>query len=217
MIFNNCLNCEHEFQTWECKVASGRGKFCSKDCYYESKKGKPSGLKGMEFPERCGENNHFFGKKHSDESIEKMRQANLGKRLSPETEFKTGNEPWNKGEKCPWLSERNSEWSGEKSPNWKGGLISQNTRDRWCLEYGLWRTSVFKRDDYTCQNCEQRGGNLNAHHILNFAQYKELRFAIDNGITLCKGCHLEFHQLYGRKNNNEEQIMDYLASTGEEG
>jgi hypothetical protein len=31
-----------------------------------------------------GENNHFYGKQHSEESKEKMRQANLGRKHSPE-------------------------------------------------------------------------------------------------------------------------------------
>ena len=58
---------------------------------------------------------------------------------------------------------------------------------------------------------KKRGGwKLNAHHIQNFAQYPELRTAIANGITFCKECHKEFHKIYGIKNNNAEQIKEFL-------
>lgn len=58
------------------------------------------------------------------------------------------------------------------------------------LEYRLWRESVFERDNWTCVWCKIRGGELHADHIKPFAYFPELRFAIDNGRTLCKPCHL---------------------------
>jgi len=78
---------------------------------------------------------------------------------------------------------------GNKSHLWKGGKTSEARLLRTVLEYRLWRESVYKRDDYTCQFCGQRGGRLNADHIKRFAEYPELRFAIDNGRTLCEPCH----------------------------
>lgn len=60
-------------------------------------------------------------------------------------------------------------------------------------EYIKWRTSVFERDDYTCQNCKQIGGELNAHHILSYKDYPEQRIEINNGVTLCKSCHKKEH------------------------
>jgi 5-methylcytosine-specific restriction endonuclease McrA len=78
--------------------------------------------------------------------------------------------------------------------NWKGGISSKNHRIRTSTEYQLWRTSVFERDNYTCIWCGTKSGNgktviLNADHIKPFYQYPELRFAIDNGRTLCEDCH----------------------------
>ena len=65
---------------------------------------------------------------------------------------------------------------------------------RNCQEYREWRTAVFERDGYTCQNCGQKGGKLNAHHMKPFALYPELRLDVDNGITLCKECHAMAHR-----------------------
>jgi 5-methylcytosine-specific restriction endonuclease McrA len=66
---------------------------------------------------------------------------------------------------------------------------------RKSIEYKLWREAVFKRDNYTCVWCgDNRGNNLNSDHILPFSQYPELRFAIDNGRTLCKTCHVNRHK-----------------------
>lgn len=79
--------------------------------------------------------------------------------------------------------------SGINHPAWKGGIISINEKIRKSLEYKLWRRAVFERDKYTCVWCKQKGGNLNADHIKPFALFPELRFALDNGRTLCIECH----------------------------
>ena len=60
--------------------------------------------------------------------------------------------------------------------------------------YKQWRELVFKRDFYTCQNCGQKGGELNAHHIKSFKNYPEERFNTENGITLCVSCHYKVHR-----------------------
>lgn len=105
---------------------------------------------------------------------------------------------------------------GENNANWKGGITPDNQKIRHSEEYKEWRLEVFKRDNYTCKCCGDKiGGNLNAHHILNFAEYPELRFDIDNGITLCNLCHDfkyygSFHHQYGTNNNTKEQLKEYI-------
>ena len=78
--------------------------------------------------------------------------------------------------------------------NWKGGISSENHIIRNSDEARKWRKEVFERDKYICQNCKKIGGILHAHHIKSFSEYKELRFDINNGITLCKVCHNNEHK-----------------------
>jgi predicted restriction endonuclease len=66
---------------------------------------------------------------------------------------------------------------------------------RSCSEYKTWRASVFQRDKYKCQLCGSRGGRLNAHHIKRYSDFPDLRYEIDNGVTLCESCHKEVHRL----------------------
>lgn len=80
--------------------------------------------------------------------------------------------------------------------NYKGGISPENLVIRNSLQMKLWRQDVFARDKYTCRECGLCGGSLQAHHIKEFAKYPELRFNIDNGITLCKNCHNKIH--YGK-------------------
>lgn len=102
-------------------------------------------------------------------------------------------------------------FAGENHPNWKGGISSENDRLRSSIECRVWRQKVFKRDRYICQKCvKNKSKHLNAHHIESFNVNKDLISNIDNGITLCKYCHIEFHSEYGYGNNNRKQLNDFL-------
>ena len=78
---------------------------------------------------------------------------------------------------------------GEASHFWRGGVTDKNMKIRNSLAAKKWRESVFKRDNYTCVSCGQKGGRICADHIKSFSLYPALRFDLDNGRTLCYPCH----------------------------
>ena len=143
-------------------------------------------------------NKNRLGKKHSEETKKKLKKAIfqspmykywLGKKMSDEA--KKNNSTAQKGKKMSIESRKKigDASRGEKNWRWKGGITPENMRIRKSIEIKLWREAVFVRDNWTCQRCFKKGGILQADHIKRFSEYPELRFAIDNGRTLCKECH----------------------------
>lgn len=107
----------------------------------------------------------------------------------------------------------------ENSPKWKGGAEYSRV-ERATFEYRQWRNAVFARDHYTCQCCGRKNGDgstvvFHAHHIKNWKDNTEDRYLVENGITLCKECHLRFHSKYGKQNNTQAQLEDFLYSDKE--
>lgn len=93
-----------------------------------------------------------------------------------------------------------------KSPNSTGEMKI----DRRHIEgYKDWVKDCYKRDNYVCQCCSQRGGKLNAHHKDGYHWCVERRIDPTNSVTLCKECHTEFHSIYGNKDNTEAQYMEF--------
>lgn len=90
---------------------------------------------------------------------------------------------------------------GENGPNWRGGIYPENQKARRRKEYSEWRSAIFARDNWTCQDCGQRGGRLEAHHVFSFAEFPEHRFDTWNGVTLCKTCHPRPGRLVETRNN----------------
>jgi len=137
---------------------------------------------------------------YSEETLEKMSRAKKGKHHSEETKRK--------------MSEANR---GEKHWNWRGGISSLRKRIWSSFKYRQWRSDVFTRDDFTCQECGRRGCKLNAHHIMPFSLIMEINdiktyeqvmeceelWNINNGITLCEECHRKYHKINQGEMRNE--------------
>lgn len=149
---------------------------------------------------------------HSDEHKKKMSEIRKGKwKNSPETIEKIRVKAIGRGHTLESRLKMSESRKGKNHWNWNGGITPENLRIRNGIEIKLWRNSVFSRDGWICQKCKLGNNNLNAHHILPFRDFKELRTSIENGITLCKACHLSFHKKYGRYNNTREQINEYIS------
>ncbi|GAG25756.1 unnamed protein product, partial [marine sediment metagenome] len=150
--------------------------------------------------------------------------------LSKPNYFKKGCKPWNYGIK---MSKEEYEKRkrigffepkfGKKASSWIDGRNSLNENLRKSSKFAEWRNKIFKKDNYTCQCCKKRGFKINAHHIRSFSQLvkifkiktskegRECRelWDIENGIILCKNCHLLFHKIY-KNNNTKEQLKQFL-------
>ena len=127
----------------------------------------------------------------SKETGNKIKLSKLGKKASLETRKKMS------------LAQ-----SGDKGNKWKGGITHLYLQIRHHFKSRQWVSDVFHRDDFTCQECFERGGKLNCHHIKHFSEIikenkiKTLEEALDceelwnlnNGVTLCYNCHKTKHK-----------------------
>jgi 5-methylcytosine-specific restriction endonuclease McrA len=145
-----------------------------------------------------GENNHFYGKHHSEETLKKLtgrpfsdiHKANLSavKKgiVPPNIEIlkasclgKPMSEEHRKNHIVAMSDKETREKMsmskrGEQNPNWNEGVTPLYKNIRECAKYYEWRDAVYKRDDYCDVITGERGnGNLNAHHITPFAEIIE--------------------------------------------
>lgn len=124
------------------------------------------------------------GRKLTDEIKYKISQSKIGKPLSFEHKEKLRIISIKNGSKPPTLK-------GKDSPCWikdRTKLKKDNRHNN--SAYKEWRMSVYSRDNFKCKiNNYDCKGRLEAHHILTWRDYPELRYEINNGITLCHAHH----------------------------
>lgn len=150
----------------------------------------------------------YFGPQHRD---------NLSKSAMGNTNA-LGMTPWNKGITIPENKKHygNKNRLGQiQSLATRVKISESKTGKKWSGFYHLgvaflrssyqwkkWRKSVFERDNYTCRKCGAKSGQnhdgsiyLEAHHPTKVKDlfntpFEKYIFNPDNGITLCKPCHL---------------------------
>jgi hypothetical protein len=177
-ISKTCNYCNELFLAKFSEVKDGGGKYCCRDCYIKSRKGKrifPIGTsswnKGKKLSkEHCknlslshiGKDNHQLGRKHTISTRIKMSVKRLGIDIK----------------------------------NWNGFVSDNNKLERIKFRNEI-QNKVFERDNYTCQMCGTHGGYLQVDHIQSWVDYIDLRFDINNCRTLCMDCH--YFITFGKK------------------
>lgn len=80
--------------------------------------------------------------------------------------------------------------------------------------YKQWRKDVRKRDNHRCQwpGCIA-SKKLQAHHIMRWADSVDLRYNINNGITLCKAHH---QMIQGNERAYEAVFRKIIANKNSE-
>lgn len=211
-----CQRCGKEYKIALNRFLNGRGKYCSKECQYEDRKGLrvavstefKKGQKPWNYQEnkllckQCGK--EFISPKCNErifcsnncliESGYTLMKCEICLK-----EIKIKRSVFLKGRRFCSKKCQGIFFSGENSINWKGGITPINEKLRRTNEYKKWREDVYKRDNYTCQSCGIRGGKLAADHIKPFALYPELRTVLNNGRTLCINCHFKTDTYGGKK------------------
>lgn len=230
-----CDGCNKEIDVIPSKIKNQKYIFCSNECYKDNIgkffKGENNTNYNRKIKEclNCGQHisrkpsqfrhkNCFCSSKCSNQYHSKLREDKkivncdyCGK------EFKRSKSQFN-GKYNTYCSRecQHKGWSilysGKNSPIYNHNkTLEERLIERKYVEYYEWRRYVYEKDNYTCRCCgDSKGGNLVAHHILNYSEHDELKTDIKNGITLCKTCHKDFHDTYGYKNNNEEQLNEFI-------
>lgn len=174
----NCIICDKAFSFVPAR--SGTAKTCSNACRYvlqkQTRKGEANGRwKGGARTKQC---------QHCKQ------------------EFAWTGEPfvsWVKRKFCSQacIVAGQQRFSGEAHPRYNPESTSRS-RGLGSQRQAVWAGAVRKRDDFTCRHCGKHGGDLHAHHVQTWKDAPDLRFDVDNGLTLCIPCHYKVHSAKGK-------------------
>ena len=178
----NCLQCNKEMNLFPSEIKKGK-KYCSYSC----------------------RSIHLWSQKEYLERlslVHRGQQNALGKHWKVKDSSKMSHSAWNKGVKMPEISGKNHYlWVEDRTKLHKYG---EDNKDRRSSAYRDWRINVWKRDGFRCKMSNNDcSGKIVAHHILAWRDFVELRYEINNGITLC-----HFH--HPRKRIDEAKLSPFF-------
>lgn len=169
-----CKQCKKEFKRYPSEIKGGEN-FCSRSCtaiYLNSFRKNGANLSCV----IC--NKTFYVKKLRVNKAKYCSYLCLyisrkGRVVSQETRRKQSEA--RKREKHPlWIKDRSKVKGYDKRNN---------------PEYKQWVNQIKKRDGECRIKNKDCKGYLEVHHILDWSNYPELRYKINNGITLCQAHH----------------------------
>jgi hypothetical protein len=134
------------------------------------------------------------GKKRTVEEREKMSISHKGIPLSKEHRERIS---------VANVGRKGTSLIGESHPRWitDRTLLVKNEKKHLDGRYREWMKAVKNRDGWKCRIADHNcNGRLEAHHILRWSKHPELRYEVNNGISLCA-----FH--HPRKINDEERLI----------
>lgn len=180
----NCLVCGKQFHLLASDIAWRTARY-----------GKSAGLKkseALKLPRPSKQQLRDFWTQELREAQERMKALHA----DPERRASWGVAIKKRSASDAWRAAKHFQ-KGEAHPNYNGHKTEREAeKSRYALK--KWRVAVYARDNYTCRDCGQRGGRLNAHHVKSWAKHPELRHEVSNGETLCYDCHNKRHGLTRR-------------------
>jgi hypothetical protein len=108
------------------------------------------------------------------------------------------------------------DYYGENNGNYNPNLtdIERDNNRNINPQNKIWVKEVYKRDKYFCQVTKRRG-LICAHHLESWHANENLRFDLNNGVTLLESVHRDFHKKFGLKNNTKLQFEEYVKNLSE--
>jgi hypothetical protein len=131
---------------------------------------------------RLGENNGFFGRRHSDATKQQW------------SDIKKGKWSYNQAQRKKQLLNTLKQ---ENHPNWLGGISNGDYGLEFNRQYKL---KIKIHYNFTCQICNEITNVLDIHHI----DYDKKNNLFENLVPLCKSCH-------GRTNYNRLKWKNLLT------
>jgi len=199
-----CDYCNEEIRVNGWLLDNFKTHFCNKECADEYKRKKEP--KGIDHP--------------NSRSV-KVECENCGEKILRNPSSLKGKHVFcNKQCEGEWKSKN---ILGDKHPSWRGGRKRLSEAIRNLIEGKAWTRGVFERDGFKCTNC-YNVGNIHAHHIIGVYQLmtdydiksteeaKQCKalYDLNNGVTLCRDCHEEFHSIYTKHKFTEENYYEWI-------